>query len=255
MDEGRFETYVRECRDNLEMLLFGKEPLYKKISNSLLNLKNQLEEFDKDSKEKGCFGSFIQIRGVSIKIPFFISLRIFGFLSRTSGRCICYHEIGELIYSIPFFSVLYKDPNKEMEINVSEITASDVFGDLLASTFSSLTPKQQLELLKNKNIDDFISLPLKDYMFIVFQLDTLEKYETRKEVGYVYGPELKDFYRQILELQLGFNDVERKNFQLKLYDTAQRQIGERLREYNQISEENLAKIFFNADSLISELKS
>lgn len=256
MDQEKFGTYVRKWRDNLEMLLFGREPLYKRMDNSFLNLINLLEEFDEYSKEQNHCKFCIQIG--PINVPSFISLRIFRFLLRISAtaRYGNYHEIGETSYIMPLLSLyMLLNPHEEIKIEGSKITASDVFGDLLASTFSPLTPKQQLGLLERENLDDFINLPLKDYMFIAAQLDTIERYKTRKEEGYVYGPELKDFYRQILELQLGFNDAERKKFQLRLYDTAQRQIGDRLRMYNKISQENLATIFFNADSLISELKS
>jgi len=255
MDLERFENYANKYRKNLENLLFGKEPMHKRIKDYFFDL--HCEKSDDFS-----FGIELRVCKIPLKIeiPPYTASKALAFFSRISSsiKYACFHEIGETAYLLPLTLAYNYDrsPNKnrKTEIVASEITMSDIFGDLFASTFSPLTPKQQLELLDGKDPVKFKNLRFSEYMFTNMQLLVFEAYETRNDGKYHYGPELKGFYREILNLQLGFSETERKNFQLKLYDTTQKQIGNRMKKVDRLTKDNIAEIIFNKDTLISELK-
>jgi hypothetical protein len=143
----------------------------------------------------------------------------------------CYHEIGECTYLYPTFCMDYSSLGK----CISEITASDVYGDLLASTVSPLTPKQQLELIDKKDFTNYHrkytkrdAYFLRD--FILSQGYSVYHYDNRTHKDYRYGPELKKFYRDIVEMQLGFSRKTRAHFQIQLYGTVQAIAKEKIKK-------------------------
>ncbi|MBW2990277.1 hypothetical protein KY348_01080 [Candidatus Woesearchaeota archaeon] len=263
MDLDKFNEHVEKNRQNLEFLLYDNSSLHKRFKKVLKNLLDDQEyRLSATVKIQRRKNRFLEIS--SLKLTFF---------SIFSGRIVyaLYHEAGEMIYIAPFLAYIKhlrekysfnttKSRKQKININISESSPSDVFGDLLASTYSPLTPKEQLDLSNRKNIERPLSR--KEYGFVNTQAFILIQYSTRKETNYLYGPELKNFYDQVLELQEGFDIKQRKKFQLKMYDVLQNQIKDVMQEITNLFikqdtdalKEKKVSDIFNLERLIEGLK-
>ena len=175
--------------------------------------------------------------------------------SKGEAAYTCYHEIGECAYYFPTYVL----NDFSLQKCISEITASDVYGDLLASTVSPLTPKQQLELIDQKDFTKYHrKYTKKDAYFIrefiLSQGFSVYDYDKRIHKGYKYGPELKKFYRDIVEMQLGLNRKARAHFQIKLYETVQAVTREKIKKCPSTNLDRLKMIIFDPQIVLYELK-
>lgn len=276
MNEERFDDLTNSRRRILEKLLFTESNTYIGIEMAFLDLYRQ---YQKDGENMGFFispkfknlkkgrisvtfktctyvaavGPALVAKLITRTIPYLLRFSEMSELDRLSGflESTYLHELGETIYTDSTSAV----KQEQKKITFSSVTASDVFGDLLASTFSPFTPEDQLKLFGQKKAKPFMSKcsTLKEYAFIGEQIYTLNDYENRKKEGYKYGPELKEFYKNVLELQVGFDQGQRNEFQLVMYDVVQRHVKSKLMNCNELNEDTLSTIY-DLESIIADLK-
>ncbi len=256
MDLTKLQDNIRKERKNLELLLFGKGPKHKRLLRALINVCPDEEPYI------GLGFTTKKEATKSIKIPIALIKALpglFSLLPKYYGKVeygLC-HEVGEIAYLLPLFNHVGIDSLAELlkGKSFSIISASDVYGDLVASTFSPLEVEDQLYLLYGKDPSSYkTKLTEKEMEFIKTQAIVIGAYSSRIARGYQYGPELNDFYEKILKLQIGFDEAKRKEFQLKLYDSTQRMIEEKIREYGVVRPENIQQIIFDTEILFQHLK-
>lgn len=240
MDINEFEEQKVEGKKVLESLLFNDDSASSRIKQAVLDL----------GLKKASLGN----QRNRIAIP----LSLITHLSKHSGAIeyICYHEIGEVTYLLPLLKQLGTTRIKEIPApppSISQISASDVYGDLLASTLSPLSPEKQERAI----FDRYVKIPglsRKENGFLRYQAFIFLNYMDRECEGYSYGEELKDFYQRVLILQRGLSGKERKEFQLRLYNIVQDKIKEKLAKRDSVKYEDIPRIIFNKEELLSALE-
>jgi len=193
MDEKRFDRNVRLIRDNLESLL-NAETAHIAIREAFLSLdallkaqgmkikvryssSNSIENWDRPLKDIG----------FTIPIPniFGLAYRILSRLSKYSGSSLgaCYHEVGEISYLLPSKRELFSDH----PFSMSDLSPSDIYGDLLASTFLPISPEEQIRVLEEGlPLDSYPGLNDVDIQFINQQTLIFQSYEPKSQKQRMY---------------------------------------------------------------------
>lgn len=228
-DINIFDENVNNGREILEILVLGKESRPQKIRRVL-----QLLRFP-----------YIDIG--KMRIPGKILPGVAQLLSQLSATAeyATYHEIGEVCYALPLLTQI---THIDKPVNLSEISASDIYGELLASTLSPLNPQEQLELLVNGEIPFDFS---RRNRYAKIQSSIINQYYGKKR-GDSYGGELVRFYRNVLRLQIGFTEKQRGDFQLRMYDYVQNHfIRKNVLDLECIDYvQDVPKIIFNSDAIL-----
>jgi len=285
MDKWEFYRLVGRGRKNLEDLLFSKESDYKRLKRSLSDLfimffdegyylSSSFIVNEKGSEEgKRSDGFRIKLEDLHNKYPGpnLKNVRSMGnldfvllpFLSRFSGnkQMISYHEIGELLYLFTLLNAYPKFGKRlsSRKLMASAETASDIYGDILVSTLSPISPEEELNLLSDNPKDiKKTNLSRRERSYILSHSIHVKEYLNRKKEGYLYSEELFEFYLQFLKMQIGFDKKQRREFQLFFYNVVQDRIWNKLEDSSINSNENFSNIFpdilFNSDELLMGLK-
>lgn len=277
----KFKYFDRIKEESKKGIISTISYKFNKGGNDYLNyISDVLEEFREwklitlieSEKGKKSFSEVLKDNWFKIKVPLLKNC-LMGELEYVAN-----HEFGEVVYIFPFraFELLdlpKKDLNSESNI-FSEVSLSDIYGDMFASTLSPISIEEQLRLVesvrKNKKFDyPSYKLKVKDYLFNFCYLKQqkliYKSYLERlnyKNSHYQHGPELLDIMQELLTYQIGFNIKQRHDFQLKFFDSSMEAMKFTLMEFGEKkviesinNNKNLSLIVFNYEKIKSNLES